>query len=88
MENHMNWDRIQGNWKQLTGQAKEHWGTLTDDDFDIVAGRRDQLSGKFQERHGVAKEDAEKQIGGWALKATDSWFDKKSSRIGYPGGAH
>jgi uncharacterized protein YjbJ (UPF0337 family) len=73
----MNWERIQGSWKQLTGQAKEQWGKLTDDDLDVVAGRRDQLAGKIQERYGVAKEDAEKQIGEWERQATDSWFDKK-----------
>ena len=73
----MNWDRIQGNWKQITGQTKEQWGKLTDDDIDVVAGRRDQLGGKIQERYGVAKEDAEKQIGEWQRKASDDWFDKK-----------
>ena len=56
----MNWDRIEGNWKQVTGKAKEQWGKLTDDDLDVVAGRRDQLSGKIQERYGVAKEEAER----------------------------
>jgi uncharacterized protein YjbJ (UPF0337 family) len=73
----MNWDRIQGNWKQVTGQAREQWGKLTDDDLDVVAGRRDQLTGKLQERYGIAKEDAEKQISEWERKATDAWFDKK-----------
>lgn len=73
----MNWDRIQGNWKQVTGQAQEQWGKLTEDDFDVVAGRRDQLAGKIQERYGVAKEDAEKQVSEWQRKASDSWFEKK-----------
>ena len=73
----MNWDRIQGNWKQLSGQAKEQWGKLTDDDIDVVAGRRDQLSGRIQARYGVAKEDAEKQIAEWQRKATDAWFTTK-----------
>lgn len=73
----MNWDRIEGNWKQVLGQAKEQWGKLTEDDFDIVAGRRDQLASKIQVRYGVAKDEAEKQIGEWERKATDTWFDKK-----------
>lgn len=73
----MNWDRIQGSWKQVAGQAKEQWGKLAEDDLDVVAGRRDQLIGKLQERYGLAKEDAEKQIGEWERKATDSWFDRK-----------
>ncbi|MGA8010083.1 MAG: CsbD family protein [Thiomonas sp.] len=72
----MNWDQIQGNWKQLTGQAKEQWGKLTDDDLNVVAGRREQLAGMIQERYGVAKDQAEKQIAEWQRKASDSWFKK------------
>jgi uncharacterized protein YjbJ (UPF0337 family) len=76
----MNWEQIQGNWKQATGKAKEQWGKLTDDDLDVVAGRREQLAGKIQERYGVAKEEAEKQLAEWQRKASDTWFavDKKS----------
>ena len=55
----MNWDRIQGNWKQVVGKAKAQWGKLTDDDLDVVAGRREQLAGKIQERYGIAKDDVE-----------------------------
>jgi uncharacterized protein YjbJ (UPF0337 family) len=76
----MNWDRIQGDWKQLTGRAKEQWGKLTDDDLSVVAGRRDQLAGKIQERYGVAKEDAEKQVAAWQRQATDDWFAKDKPR--------
>lgn len=72
----MNWDRIEGNWKQLTGKARAQWGKLTDDDFEVVAGRRDQLAGKIQERYGVAKDDAEKQIAEWQRNVSDSWFTK------------
>jgi uncharacterized protein YjbJ (UPF0337 family) len=70
----MNWDRIEGNWKQVVGKARAQWGKLTDDDFNIVAGRRAQLAGKIQERYGVVKEDADKQISEWIRKADDSWF--------------
>jgi len=69
-----NWDRIQGNWKQVAGKAKVQWGKLTDDDLEVVAGRRDQLAGKIQERYGVAKDEAEKQLTAWEAKADDSWF--------------
>ena len=72
----MNNDRIEGNWKQAKGKLKEQWGKLTDDDLDVVAGRRDQLAGKIQERYGVAKDDAEKQVAEWQRKATDAWFTK------------
>lgn len=76
----MNWDRIQGDWKQLAGRAKEQWGQLTDDDLSVVAGRRDQLAGKIQERYGVAKEEAEKQVAAWQRLATDAWFGKDQRR--------
>jgi uncharacterized protein YjbJ (UPF0337 family) len=72
----MNWDSIQGNWKQVMGRAKEQWGKLTDDDLDVVAGRRDQLAGKIQMRYGVAKDEAEKQLAEWQRKASDAWFTK------------
>lgn len=76
----MNWDRIQGNWKQVVGKAKAQWGKLTDDDLDVVAGRREQLAGKIQERYGIAKDEVEKQISDWELKATDAWFVKEEKR--------
>ena len=72
----MNWDRIKGNWTQVTGRVKEQWGKLTDDDLAVVAGRREQLGGKIQERYGVAKDDAEKQLAEWERKVSDSWFKK------------
>jgi uncharacterized protein YjbJ (UPF0337 family) len=77
MESHMNWDRIQGNWKQVVGKAKAQWGKLTDDDLDVVAGRREQLAGRIQERYGIAKDEVEKQISAWELEATDAWFVKE-----------
>ena len=61
----MNKDIIEGNWTQLKGKAKEQWGKLTDDDLDVIAGKKDQLLGKIQERHGITKDEAEKQLGDW-----------------------
>jgi len=61
----MNWDRIEGNWKQFTGKAQQQWGKLTNDDLDQVEGRRVELVGKIQERYGVAKDEAEKQVDRW-----------------------
>src|SRR5262249_17793348 len=52
----MNWDRIEGNWKQMKGSIKEKWGKLTDDDFDTMAGKRDKLVGKIQERYGCSRD--------------------------------
>lgn len=64
----MNWDIVEGKWKQFTGSAKENWGKLTDDDLDQAAGKRDKLVGKVQEKYGVAKDEAEKQVDTWSSK--------------------
>ncbi|MGA2228002.1 MAG: CsbD family protein [Syntrophobacteraceae bacterium] len=61
----MNWDQIEGNWKQVKGVVREKWGKLTDDDVDVIAGKRDILLGKIQERHGIAREEAEKELKAW-----------------------
>ena len=61
----MNKDTIRGNWMQLKGKMKEQWGKLTDDDFDVIAGKRDQLLGRIQERHGLSREEAERQVAAW-----------------------
>jgi uncharacterized protein YjbJ (UPF0337 family) len=58
----MNSAHIKENWQQLVGKAKEKWGRLTDDDWKIVEGKRDQLVGKIQERYGLAREEAERQL--------------------------
>jgi len=69
----MNWDQVEGKWKQMKGSARETWGKLTDDDLDTIAGQKDQLIGQVQERYGVAKEEAEKQVSAW-LKRHDEKF--------------
>src|SRR5258707_249625 len=56
MEVHMDWNRVEGNWKQIKGRVKEKWGKLTDDDLNVINGRREQLEGKIQERYGLAKD--------------------------------
>ena len=61
----MNWDRIEGNWKQFKGSAKEQWSKLTDDQLDMAAGKRDKLVGKVQEIYGISKEESEKQVSTW-----------------------
>ena len=70
----MSWDRIEGSWKEVTGKVKEQWGKLTDDDLTTIAGKRDQLAGKIQERYGIGKDVAESQISDWERSADDSWF--------------
>jgi uncharacterized protein YjbJ (UPF0337 family) len=58
----MDWDRIEGNWKQFTGKVKEKWGQLTDDDITTINGNRDQLEGKLQARYGYAKDRARDEV--------------------------
>lgn len=68
----MNWDIVEGNWKQFKGKAKEQWGKLTDDDLDVIAGKRDQLVGRIQEAYGVNKDEAEKQLSDFE-KRNENW---------------
>jgi len=58
----MNWDIVEGNWKQFKGKVKARWANLTDDHLDVIAGKRVQLSGKIQEAYGLTKDEAEQQI--------------------------
>jgi uncharacterized protein YjbJ (UPF0337 family) len=64
----MNWDTIEGQWKQFKGRAKQAWSKLTDDDLANLSGKREQLSGKIQERYGLKKDEAERQIDDWIGK--------------------
>lgn len=58
----MNWDQVEGQWKNLKGKVREKWGKLTDDDTETIAGRKDQWVGKIQERYGMTKEKAEHEV--------------------------
>jgi uncharacterized protein YjbJ (UPF0337 family) len=66
----MDWNRIEGNWKQAKGKVKEQWGKLTDDDLDQIAGKRDQLEGKIQERYGIEKDRIKRDIDDWSGRQT------------------
>lgn len=79
----MNWDQLEGKWKQYSGKAKEKWGKLTDDDLTTIHGRRDQLVGKVQERYGILKQDAERQVDEFA-----SSFGSEDSTQERPRGNH
>nr|WP_040620189.1 CsbD family protein [Rhodovulum sp. PH10] len=61
----LNWDQISGNWKQFSGKAQQQWGKLTNDDLTVAAGRRQELVGRIQERYGVTKEEADRQVDSW-----------------------
>ena len=75
-ESDMNEDRMKGNWNQVKGKVKEQWGSLTDDDLDVIAGRRDQLCGRIQERHGLARDEAEKQVKDFERRYPDTFSEK------------
>jgi len=78
----MNWDRIEGKWKQFKGKAHEQWGRLTDDELDEIKGRREALSGHIQEAYGVSMDEADRQIKRWesSLKEDSSMRPKTESR--------
>ena len=67
----MNKDQAEGGWKQMKGKVKEKWGNLTDDDLTAIEGSRDQLAGRIQQRYGIAKEEAEKQVREFRQQYTD-----------------
>ena len=62
----MNWDIVKGNWAQLKGKVREEWGDLTDNEYEEIAGKKDQLVGKLQERYGWTREESEKRADDWA----------------------
>ncbi len=67
----MNWDTVEGNWNQWKGRLKEKWGDLTDDDIQMLDGKKDQLAGKLQERYGMARDQAERELDAWATGYRD-----------------
>ena len=67
----MNWDQIEGKWKQFKGSARQQWGMLTDDDLAVIAGSREKFVGKLQERYGLARDEAQKRADDWARTLRD-----------------
>lgn len=64
----MNWDMVQGSWKQFKGKVKTKWAKLTDDDMDAIDGKREELVGRLQQRYGMKKDEAEKELDRWIQK--------------------
>jgi uncharacterized protein YjbJ (UPF0337 family) len=58
----MNEDKVKGQWKQLAGKVKAKWGKLTDDDLKVAEGNSEYLAGRIQERYGIARDEAKKQV--------------------------
>jgi uncharacterized protein YjbJ (UPF0337 family) len=65
MELTMNWDHIKGSWKMMKGQIKQKWGKLTDDDLDVIEGKRDELIGRLQKRYGKTRDEVEREVDMW-----------------------
>ena len=72
----MNWDTIEGQWKQFKGRAKQAWSKLTDDDLANLNGKREQLAGKIQERYGMKKDEAERAIDDWVKRLDNDPRDR------------
>lgn len=79
----MDWNRVEGNWKQMKGKIKGAMGELTDDDLDQIAGKRDQLEGKIQERYELQRDRARQEIDDWY--GTQTWYRSKKARNSSPG---
>lgn len=62
----MNWDQVEGNWKEMKGKARASWGELTDDELTQIGGKKDQLVGKLQQKYGLEREEAERRADDWA----------------------
>ncbi|MGD1094660.1 MAG: CsbD family protein [Bryobacteraceae bacterium] len=67
----MNWNQLEGKWKQMKGSIRDQWGKLTDDDLEQIAGHRDKFIGKIQERYGIAQEEAQRRVDDWMRTAGD-----------------
>jgi uncharacterized protein YjbJ (UPF0337 family) len=78
----MNWDRIEGNWKQLAGRVRQQWGKFTDDDLAVIGGHREELAGRIQDLYGVTKDEAEHQIETFAhsLEADRGKVEERTKR--------
>ncbi|MEP7366328.1 MAG: CsbD family protein [Acidobacteriota bacterium] len=75
----MNWDQVEGKWKEFAGSARAHWGKLTDDDWKVISGKKEELAGRIQQRYGIAKEEAEAQADKWALALNEAIHPAKSN---------
>jgi uncharacterized protein YjbJ (UPF0337 family) len=70
----MNWDQVEGNWKEFMGGVKERWGKLTDDELTTIGGKRDKLAGILQKKYGYAKDKVETEIADFESKLDESSY--------------
>lgn len=84
----MNWDQIEGKWKQYSGRFREKWGKLTDDDWQVIAGKKDQLVGRIQERYGIAREQAQREVDDFVRSMRAEDWGTQEETPGGTGRAH
>ena len=77
----MNWDQVEGKWKQMKGSVRQKWGKLTDSDYEQIAGSRDKFLGRLQERYGYTRDKAEKELDEW-MRAEPEEMDMPKTRTG------
>lgn len=58
----MNWDTVQGRWKEMKGKARQKWSKITDDEFERIAGKREELEGTLQRVYGKTKDQVKKEV--------------------------
>jgi uncharacterized protein YjbJ (UPF0337 family) len=83
----MNWDQIEGKWKQYSGRFREKWGKLTNDDWQVIAGKKDQLVGRIQERYGMAKDQAQREVDDFVRTMPAENWPAEEETSGTPGKA-
>jgi uncharacterized protein YjbJ (UPF0337 family) len=76
----MNWEQIEGKWKQYSGKVREKWGKLTDSDLEVIHGKREQLVGKIQERYGIAKDEASRQVDEYFANMKEERTDERKEK--------
>jgi uncharacterized protein YjbJ (UPF0337 family) len=82
----MNWERIAGQWKQIGAQVKAKWAKLTDDDLMAISARKDALVGKIQERYGIRRDEAERQVDEWVARMPPGHGEQQRPQGGGGGG--
>ena len=83
----MNWDQVEGKWKQFSGRFREKWGKLTDDDLQVIGGKKDQLVGRIQERYGMAREQAQREVDDFVRTMQPESFGTQEEASGMGGKA-
>ena len=80
MENHINWNEVEGHWNDYKDRVKDNWCKLTEDDLKEIKGDRHRLLSALQERYGMAKDKVEQQVSEFFAKAGD-WIEETKDKV-------